>query len=108
MDWQGRKLAKRSNQDDSESIEVKKCRNWFPFGWITGSEDPGTSQRAEDQRGARSPSVIAQDGGLVSNPQISGSAVGRDLTIINNRYASSPDRTDETKAASPKNKGIVC
>ncbi|KAF1394515.1 hypothetical protein PFLUV_G00001120 [Perca fluviatilis] len=108
MDRQGWKLAKRSNQDDSESSAVKKCRtgNWFTalVSWLV---DPGTSQRAETQRGAGRPPVNAQNGGVVNIPQISGVNVGGNLTIQVTQ-ASSPDRTDETKAASPKNKGIVC
>ncbi|XP_028420886.1 NACHT, LRR and PYD domains-containing protein 3-like isoform X2 [Perca flavescens] len=107
MDRQGWKLAKRSNQDDSESIAVKKCRtgNWFTalFSWLV---DPGTSQRAETQRGTGSPPVTAQHGGVVNAPQFNGVNVGGDLTVQVTQ-ALSPDRTDEKKAASPKNKANI-
>ncbi|XP_039663636.1 NACHT, LRR and PYD domains-containing protein 3-like isoform X2 [Perca fluviatilis] len=63
------------------------------------AKDP---KSAETPRGAGRPAVTAQDGGVVNIPQISGVNVGGNLTIQVTQ-ASSPDRTDETKAASPKN-----
>ncbi|XP_078126736.1 uncharacterized protein LOC144530836 [Sander vitreus] len=100
MDQQALTLAKRSNQDDSESSWVKKCRmgNWF-----SRPVDPESSQRAKTQRGARRPTVNAQYGGVVNAPQLKDVHVGGNLTVQVTQ-ASSPDRTDETKAASPKNK----
>ncbi|XP_039663607.1 NACHT, LRR and PYD domains-containing protein 12-like isoform X2 [Perca fluviatilis] len=99
MDRQSRKLAKRSNQDDSENSLVKKCR----IGNSFTTEAPETSQHAETQRGAGRPTVTAQDRSVIIAPQLIGSNVGRDLTIINNTNAS----TDETKAISPKNKANI-
>ncbi|XP_035856426.1 NACHT, LRR and PYD domains-containing protein 12-like [Sander lucioperca] len=71
-------------------------------------EDPETSQRAETQRGAGRPAVTAQHGAVVSIPQFTDFNVGGNITLnVNNTCASSPDRTDETKAASPKNKANI-
>uniref|UniRef100_A0A8C9YH10 NACHT domain-containing protein n=1 Tax=Sander lucioperca TaxID=283035 RepID=A0A8C9YH10_SANLU len=72
------------------------------------AKDPETSQCAETQRGAGSPTVTAQHGGVVNTPQLKDVHVKRDIIFkVNNTYASSPDRTDETKAASPKNKANI-
>ncbi|XP_078128284.1 NLR family CARD domain-containing protein 3-like isoform X1 [Sander vitreus] len=75
--------------------------------WFSRPVDPESSQRAETQKGAGSPTVNAQDRSVVSNPQFTDVNVGGNITLNINTYASSPDRTDETKAASPKNKANI-
>ncbi|KAL7405277.1 hypothetical protein ABVT39_026420 [Epinephelus coioides] len=68
--------------------------------------DPETSQRAQTQRGAES--LTAQQGGVIINPKLSGVNVGGNVNIIvGNTHGTSPDRTDEADAVSPKNKGNI-
>ncbi|XP_039671586.1 NLR family CARD domain-containing protein 3-like [Perca fluviatilis] len=65
--------------------------------------------KAETQRGEGSTAVTAQYGSVVSSPQFADVQVGGNITLnVSNTFVTSPDRTDGTKAVSPKTKdGIV-
>ncbi|XP_078128104.1 NLR family CARD domain-containing protein 3-like isoform X2 [Sander vitreus] len=66
-----------------------------------GASSPHTE--ADTQRGAGSPAVTAQYGSVVSSPQFTDVHVGGNITLnVSNTYVTSPDRTDGTKAISPK------
>ncbi|XP_078022773.1 NACHT, LRR and PYD domains-containing protein 12-like isoform X8 [Epinephelus lanceolatus] len=59
--------------------------------------------QTQTQRGAES--STAQQGGVIINPKLSGVNVGGNVTIIvGNTHGTSPGRTDEAGAVSPKNK----
>ncbi|XP_032364150.1 NACHT, LRR and PYD domains-containing protein 12 isoform X2 [Etheostoma spectabile] len=59
---------------------------------------PSSQSKAETRRGAGSPAVSAQDGGVVCSPHLTDVQVGGNVTItVSNTYLSSPDRTDGTK-----------
>ncbi|XP_078022816.1 NACHT, LRR and PYD domains-containing protein 12-like isoform X13 [Epinephelus lanceolatus] len=75
-----------------------------PHYLTTSSETQPES--AQTQRGAES--STAQQGGVIINPKLSGVNVGGNVTIIvSNTYGTSPGRTDEAGAVSPKNKGNI-
>ncbi|XP_078128634.1 NLR family CARD domain-containing protein 3-like [Sander vitreus] len=66
-----------------------------------GASSPHTE--ADTQRGAGSPAVTAQYGSVVSSPQFTDVHVGGNITLnVSNTFVTSPDRTDGTKAISPK------
>ncbi|KAF1394496.1 hypothetical protein PFLUV_G00000920 [Perca fluviatilis] len=66
-----------------------------------GASSPHTE--AETQSRAGSPAVTAQHGSVVSSPQFTDVHVGGNITLnVSNTFVTSPDRTDETKAVSPK------
>ncbi|XP_032364644.1 NLR family CARD domain-containing protein 3 [Etheostoma spectabile] len=70
-----------------------------------GASSPHTG--AETRRGAGSPAVSAQDGGVVCSPHLTDVQVGGNVTItVSNTYLSSPDRTDGTKETEVDASGV--
>ncbi|XP_044199244.1 NLR family CARD domain-containing protein 3-like isoform X7 [Thunnus albacares] len=66
------------------------------------AEVPPTPQCATTQKDTGSTTISAQNGSVVSQPQLSGVHVKGDLTV--NTYVQAPARTDETNVVSPKTK----
>ncbi|KAL7403576.1 hypothetical protein ABVT39_002511 [Epinephelus coioides] len=87
-----------------EAVDPETSQRGVDELWFLVHDYFVCSQSAQTQRGAES--STAQQGGVIINPKLSGVHVGGNVNIIvGNTRGTSPDRTDEADAVSPKNKG---
>ncbi|KAL7405385.1 hypothetical protein ABVT39_028212 [Epinephelus coioides] len=94
-----------SEESTSQTTSSSTAGFSTPPHYLTTSSET-QPESAQTQRGAES--STAQQGGVIINPKLSGVNVGGNVNIIvGNTRGTSPDRTDEADAVSPKNKGNI-
>ncbi|XP_042282357.1 NACHT, LRR and PYD domains-containing protein 12-like isoform X3 [Thunnus maccoyii] len=97
--------GRRKTETATERSLVKDYRMGNFLSTDLAPPAPDVSECATTQRDARNMTIIAQNGGVISQPQLRNVHVEGDINMnVNNTYVQAPVRTDETNVVSPETK----